>query len=58
MYSKLVLTSIALLYGIVGAAWFIVPDPVVKFWGIAPGENFTNMGLRYRAFLLALAEAV
>jgi hypothetical protein len=56
--SKLVLTYAAFLYGFFGAAWLIVPNALGKFWGIAPGANFTYMGQRYGGFMLGLPVAV
>jgi hypothetical protein len=57
MKSKLVLTYAAFLYGIFGTGWLIVPNALGKFWAIAPGDNFTYMGHRYRAFMLGLPVA-
>jgi membrane-associated PAP2 superfamily phosphatase len=54
MNSKLVLIFTAFVYGIFGTMWFIVPDIMGKYWSIAPGENFTYMGHRYGAALVAL----
>ena len=54
MNSKLVLIFTAFVYGIFGTMWFIVPDVMGKYWSIAPGENFTYMGHRYGAALVAL----
>jgi len=58
MNSKLVLTYAAFLYGFFGVAWLIAPNALGKFWGIAPGDNFTYMGQRYGAFMLGLPVAV
>jgi len=57
MNSKLVLIYATCLYGFFGAAWLIVPNVLGKFWGIAPGDNFTYMGHRYGAYMLGLPVA-
>ena len=54
MNSKIVLTYAAFLYGFFGTAWLIVPNVLGKYWGIAPGDNFTYMGHRYGAIMLGL----
>jgi hypothetical protein len=54
MSSKMVLIYTAILYGLFGTLWFIVPDVMGKYWRIAPGDNFTYMGHRYGAVLVAL----
>lgn len=57
MNSKLVMAYAAFLYGVFGVGWLIVPNALGKFWGIAPGDNFTYMGHRYGAFMLGLPVA-
>lgn len=58
MTSKHVLTITAVLIGIFGAGWLIVPDQLGKYWGIAPGDNLVYMGHRYGAFMLGLVVAM
>jgi len=56
--SKLVLTATAVLIGIFGLGWLIVPDMMGKYWKIDPGGNLNYMGRRYGAFLLGLVVAL
>lgn len=58
MNSKLVLTSTAVLIGIFGLGWLIVPDVMGNYWKIAPGDNLNYMGHRYAAFMLGLVVAL
>ena len=57
MNSKLVLTTTAVLIGIFGLGWLIVPDVMGNYWKIDPGDNLNYMGHRYGAFLLGLVVA-
>lgn len=54
MNSKLVLTATAVLIGIFGLGWLIVPQVMGNYWKIDPGDNLNYMGRRYGAFLLGL----
>jgi len=56
--SKLVLTTTAVLIGIFGLGWLIVPDVMGNYWKIDPGDNLNYMGHRYGAFLLGLVVAL
>jgi hypothetical protein len=56
--SKLVLTSTAVLIGIFGMGWLIVPDVMGNYWRIGPGDNLNYMGHRYAAFMLGLVVAL
>jgi uncharacterized BrkB/YihY/UPF0761 family membrane protein len=56
--SKLVLTATAVLIGIFGLGWLIVPDAMGNYWKIDPGDNLNYMGRRYGAFLLGLVVAL
>jgi uncharacterized BrkB/YihY/UPF0761 family membrane protein len=56
--SKLVLTTTAVLIGIFGLGWLIVPDVMGNYWKIDPGDNLNYMGRRYGAFLLGLVVAL
>ena len=58
MNSKLVLTTTAVLIGIFGLGWLIVPDVMGDYWKIDPGDNLNYMGRRYGAFLLGLVVAL
>ena len=58
MTSKLVLTVTAVLIGIFGTGWLVVPDQLGKYWSIAPGDNLVYMGHRYGAFMLGLVVAM
>ena len=58
MNSKLVLTTTAVLIGIFGLGWLIVPDAMGNYWRIAPGDNLNYMGHRYAAFMLGLVVAL
>jgi uncharacterized BrkB/YihY/UPF0761 family membrane protein len=58
MNSKLVLTTTAVLIGIFGLGWLIVPDVMGNYWRIAPGDNLNYMGHRYGAFMLGLVVAM
>ena len=58
MNSKLVLTSTAVLIGIFGMGWLIVPDAMGNYWRIDPGDNLNYMGHRYAAFMLGLVVAL
>ena len=58
MNSKLVLTATAVLIGIFGLGWLIMPDAMGAYWKIDPGENLNYMGRRYGAFLLGLIVAL
>lgn len=51
--SKFVLTATTVL-GLFGLGWLIMPDVLVRFWEIAPGENLNYMGHRYGAVLIGL----
>jgi len=56
--SKLILTVTAVLIGIFGLGWLIVPDAMGNHWKIDPGDNLNYMGRRYGAFLLGLVVAL
>jgi len=56
--SKLVLTATAILIGIFGVGWLIVPNVMGDYWRIAPGDNLNYMGQRYAAFMLGLVVAM
>ena len=58
MNGKLVLTTTAVLIGIFGLGWLIVPDVMGNYWRIAPGDNLNYMGHRYGAFMLGLVVAM
>jgi len=58
MNSELVLTTTAVLIGIFGLGWLIVPDVMGNYWRIAPGDNLNYMGHRYGAFMLGLVVAM
>lgn len=58
MNSKHILTATAILIGIFGAGWLIVPDTMADYWRIAPGDNVNYMGHRYAAFMLGLVVAM
>ena len=58
MSSKLVLTATAILIGIFGVGWLIVPNVMGDYWRIAPGDNLNYMGQRYAAFMLGLVVAM
>ena len=58
MNSKLVLTTTAVLIGIFGFGWLIVPDVMGNYWRMDPGENLNYMGHRYAAFMLGLVVAL
>ena len=58
MNSKLVLTTTAVLIGIFGVGWLIVPDAMGNYWRIVPGDNLNYMGHRYAAFMLGLVVAL
>lgn len=58
MNSKLVMTATAVLIGIFGLGWLIVPDVMGNYWKIDPGANLNYMGRRYGAFLLGLVVAL
>jgi uncharacterized BrkB/YihY/UPF0761 family membrane protein len=58
MTSKLVLTVTAVLIGIFGTGWLVVPDQLGTYWNIAPGDNLVYMGHRYGAFMLGLVVAM
>ena len=58
MNSKLVLTTTAVLIGIFGVGWLIVPDVMGNYWRIVPGDNLNYMGHRYAAFMLGLVVAL
>lgn len=42
MNSKLVLTATAVLIGIFGLGWLIVPDAMGNYWKIDPGDNLNS----------------
>jgi uncharacterized BrkB/YihY/UPF0761 family membrane protein len=52
--SKLVLTTTAVLIGIFGLGWLIMPDAMGNYWKILPGDNLNYIGRRYGAFMLGL----
>jgi uncharacterized BrkB/YihY/UPF0761 family membrane protein len=56
--SKLVLTTTAVLIGIFGLGWLIMPEVMGNYWKILPGDNLNYMGHRYRAFMLGLVLAL
>jgi len=56
--SKLVLTTTAVLIGIFGLGWLIMPDVMGNYWRIDPGNNLNYMGRRYAAFMLGLVVAL
>jgi uncharacterized BrkB/YihY/UPF0761 family membrane protein len=56
--SKLVLTTTAVLIGIFGLGWLIMPDALGNYWKILPGDNLNYMGRRYAAFMLGLVVAL
>jgi hypothetical protein len=56
--SKLVLTATAVLIGIFGLGWLIVPDVMGNYWRMVPGDNLNYMGHRYAAFMLGLVVAL
>ena len=58
MSSKLVLTATAILIGIFGVGWLIVPNVMGDYWRITPGDNLNYMGQRYAAFMLGLVVAM
>ena len=58
MSSKLVLSTTAVLIGIFGLGWLIVPDAMGNYWRIGPGDNLNYMGHRYAAFMLGLVVAL
>jgi hypothetical protein len=58
MNSKLVLSTTAVLIGIFGVGWLIVPDMMANYWRIDPGGNLNYMGHRYAAFMLGLVVAL
>ena len=58
MNSKLVLTATAVLIGIFGLGWLIMPDVMGNYWKILPGDNLNYMGHRYGAFMLGLVVAL
>ena len=58
MNSKLVLITTAVLIGIFGLGWLIVPEVMGNYWKIDPGDNLNYMGRRYGAFLLGLIVAL
>ena len=58
MNSKLVLTTTAVLIGIFGLGWFIMPDVMGNYWKILPGDNLNYVGHRYGAFMLGLVVAL
>jgi hypothetical protein len=58
MNGKLVLTTTAVLIGIFGLGWLIVPDVMGNYWRIDPGDNLNYMGRRYAAFMLGLVMAL
>ena len=58
MNSKLVLTTTAVLIGIFGLGWLIVPDAMGNYWRMVPGDNLNYMGHRYAAFMLGLVVAL
>ena len=58
MNSKMVLTTTAVLIGIFGLGWLIVPDVMGNYWRIDPGDNLNYMGRRYGAFMLGLVVAL
>jgi uncharacterized BrkB/YihY/UPF0761 family membrane protein len=58
MNSKLVLTTTAVLIGIFGLGWLIVPDAMGDYWKMVPGDNLNYMGHRYAAFMLGLVVAL
>jgi hypothetical protein len=51
--SKLVLTASAVVFGIFGVGWLIVPGIFYKYWAIVPDSN-QYMGRRYGAFMVGL----
>jgi hypothetical protein len=56
--SKLVLITTAVLIGIFGLGWLIMPDMMGNYWKIDPGDNLNYMGRRYAAFMLGLVVAL
>jgi hypothetical protein len=56
--SRLVLITTAVLIGIFGLGWLIVPDVMGNYWRIDPGDNLDYMGRRYAAFMLGLVVAL
>lgn len=58
MNSKFVMAATAVLIGIFGVGWLIVPDVMGNYWKMAPGDNLNYMGHRYAAFMLGLVAAL
>ena len=58
MNSRLVLITTAMLIGIFGLGWLIMPDVMGNYWAIGPGDNLNYMGRRYAAFMLGLVVAL
>jgi hypothetical protein len=56
--SKIVLTATAVLIGIFGLGWLIVPSVMGDYWRIGPGDNLNYMGHRYAAFMLGMVVAL
>ncbi len=56
--SKIVLTATAVLIGIFGLGWLIVPNVMGDYWRIGPGDNLNYMGHRYAAFMLGMVVAL
>ncbi len=54
MNNKFVLTATAIVIGLVGLAWSLIPAEFVGFWEIEPGINATYLGNRMGTLLLAL----
>lgn len=55
MTSKFVLTATAVVLGLVGIAWSIMPSTFVGFWHIEASTGATYLGNRMGTLLLALA---
>ena len=57
MNSKFVMSATAVLIGVFGMGWLIVPDVMGNYWKMVPGDNLNYMGHRYAAFMLGLVVA-
>src|SRR5512143_197621 len=55
---KFVLTATAVLIGIFGLGWLIMPDVMGNYWRMVPGGNLNYMGQRYAAFMLGFVVAL
>ena len=54
MNNKIILTATAIIIGLVGIAWSLIPATFVGFWEIESGTNATYLGNRMGTLLLAL----